>query len=155
LSGLAVVVQFLAMLQKLSLKGIIVGAFLNVGGTIAWGVLEAFYFLLTNNLHSLPYTQQVSKLTSLMTDPSIVALNIVIGGGFSILGGYIAARIAKHDELLNATLSSFICILLALPTLGSASLQNIVLGIVANPLLSLLGGYLLVWQIKKKRKAKR
>jgi hypothetical protein len=36
-------------------------------------------------------------------------LQLAIGLGCSGLGGYVAAWIAKHDELLNGLLSSFLC----------------------------------------------
>jgi hypothetical protein len=34
----------------------------------------------------------------------------ILGGLCSVLGGYVAARIAKHDELLNGGLSSILCV---------------------------------------------
>jgi hypothetical protein len=34
----------------------------------------------------------------------------ILGGLCSVLGGYVAARIAKHDELLKGELSSILCV---------------------------------------------
>jgi hypothetical protein len=34
----------------------------------------------------------------------------LLGGICSVLGGYVSARIAKHDELLNGALSSILCV---------------------------------------------
>src|SRR5262245_52276701 len=34
----------------------------------------------------------------------------ILGGLCSMLGGYVSARIANHDELLNGALSSILCV---------------------------------------------
>ena len=39
----------------------------------------------------------------------LYGLQLTIGLGCSVLGGYVAAWIAKHDEPLNGLLSSFLC----------------------------------------------
>ncbi len=39
---------------------------------------------------------------------AFVVWSSILGGIFSVLGGYVAARIAKHDEVLNGALSSIL-----------------------------------------------
>ena len=65
-----------------------------------------------------------------------------IMGEYTVFGGYIAARIAKHDELTNGTLASFLCVLFALLAIGSTSILWIIIGVVVNPILGFLGGCL-------------
>ena len=46
----------------------------------------------------------------LKTSIVFLAALSMLGGFCSILGGYVSARIAKHDEVLNGALSSILCI---------------------------------------------
>jgi hypothetical protein len=132
------------MWQRISLKGVIIGAVTDVVGTNIWGLIAIVYIFSVYHLHQGP------ELTdALKNDPVIFILNWIIGGGFTVLGGYIAARIAKHDELLNGTLASFLCVLFALLAIGSTSVLWVIVGIVVNPILALLGGYLRAWQMRK------
>jgi hypothetical protein len=71
---------------------------------------------------------------------------LAIGFGCSVVGGYIAARVAKHDELLNGLLSSFLSIAIGIyPVVSSWHSQSAFAGIfslLAAPAFALLGGYL-------------
>jgi hypothetical protein len=73
-------------------------------------------------------------------------LQLAIGFGCSGLGGYVAAWIAKHDELLNGLLSSFLCTAIGLYSIllgkGVQSLLMQILLLVAAPAFALLGRYL-------------
>jgi hypothetical protein len=68
-----------------------------------------------------------------------------------VLGGYIAARIAHHDELLNGALASFLCVIFALLAIGSISVMEAVISVIANPVLGFVGGYIRVWQKKQRQ----
>jgi hypothetical protein len=69
---------------------------------------------------------------------------LLVGLACSVLGGYVAAWLAKHDELLNGALSSFLCILLAVYAIASGKDTNAawvrILLFVASPAFALLGG---------------
>jgi hypothetical protein len=71
---------------------------------------------------------------------------MLVGCGLLLLGGYVAAWLAKHDELLNGALSSFLCVVLGIFTIFSGKDLNPLwvqlLMLVASPLLGLLGGSL-------------
>lgn len=135
------------MRKMISLKGVLLGALADVVGSNLSGMAIGMYLFSAYHLYSLPYTQQANKLTFLMMHNSgVVILIWVIGGGFSILGGYVAARVARHNELLNGTLSSFLCVLFTLLAIGRVSFFDIAIGIIGNPVLGLLGGYLRLLQ---------
>ena len=132
------------MWQKISLKGVIIGAVIDVVGTNIWGLIAIVYIFSVYHVH------QGAELTdALKSDPVISILNWIIGGGFTVLGGYFAARIAKHDELINGTLASFLCVLFALLAIGSTSILWVIIGVVVNPILGFLGGYLRSLQKQK------
>jgi hypothetical protein len=82
--------------------------------------------------------------------PTLYGLQLLIGFGCSVLGGYVAAWIAKHDELLNGAVSSFLCIAIGIYSLArgkmSGSLTVEILLLIASPLCAFLGGYLRLLQ---------
>jgi hypothetical protein len=70
----------------------------------------------------------------------------ILGGVFSVLGGYVSARFAKHDEVLNGALSSILCIGNGLYALISGSAADHLwlhlLFLPLSPALGALGGFL-------------
>jgi hypothetical protein len=72
--------------------------------------------------------------------------------GCSVLGGYVAAKLAKRHELLNGALASILCILLGIYVVTSGKdphpMLVQVLLVVISPALSLFGGYL---RLRQKR----
>jgi hypothetical protein len=70
---------------------------------------------------------------------------LAIGISCSALGGYVAAKIAKHDELLNGLLSSFLCVAIGVYSIvlgkGSQSVPVQILLLISSPAFALLGGY--------------
>jgi fructose-specific phosphotransferase system IIC component len=73
----------------------------------------------------------------------------------SILGGFVAARIAKRGALLNGALSAFLCVGFGVYALVSKT--NTVspwmhaAGFLLSPALGALGGYLWEWRRTTKR----
>jgi drug/metabolite transporter (DMT)-like permease len=76
----------------------------------------------------------------------LYGLQLTIGLACSVLGGYVAARVAKHDELLNGLLSSFLCIAIGVISIFSGKDSQSVLVqiflLAAAPAFAFLGGYL-------------
>jgi hypothetical protein len=73
-------------------------------------------------------------------------LQLSVGSVCSVLGGYIAAWLSKHDELLNGTLSSYLCISIGILAISFGKdphplIVQLAL-LTSSPFLSLLGGYL-------------
>jgi len=139
----------MAFRKKVSILGFMVGSIADIVGTNIWAVVVTLYILFSYNLlltsaSSTDLTETV--LTIIKTDPLIFSLNFIVGSFFSILGGYIGAFIAKHDELLNGALSSFLCVLSGLYAIFTGSysvpLYLAILSLLISPMLSMFGGYL-------------
>jgi hypothetical protein len=77
-------------------------------------------------------------------------LNAAIGLGFSVFGGYVAARKAGHHQRLNGALSSFLCVALSVYAMKSLSIGWVIEGLLGSPVLGLLGGYLSLWQARRR-----
>ncbi|HET6762278.1 MAG TPA: hypothetical protein VFH27_01370, partial [Longimicrobiaceae bacterium] len=62
------------------------------------------------NLIALPREQQTDALVALMhASPGLQAASMAVGCLCSVLGGYVAARIAGRSHVLHGALSSYLC----------------------------------------------
>jgi hypothetical protein len=124
--------------------------------------LAAFVDIVATNILAIPFVVYVmlrfdlmgrrsapGAITALIHEhPPLFVLQILIGLVCSVLGGYVAARLAKHHELLNGTLSCYLCVGIGIYSLvagkgyGTWLVQLLLL--LASPVSGLLGGYLRV-----------
>jgi hypothetical protein len=135
-------------MSKVSIKGMVIGGIVDVVSTVVLGLPFAMYAMSKVDVLHTPSSQVSAAMTSALhgSVPLYVG-QLLIGLGCSVLGGYVAARIAKHDELLNGGLSSVLCIALGIYSIWTGKdsdphwLQ--VLLFIASPLLGILGGDLM------------
>ena len=90
---------------------------------------------------------------ALIATPPYKVATFVTGASASILGGYVAAWLAKHDELLNGAFSAYLCVALGLIGMVTvtASPADRLLEVAMMPLspaLGLFGGYLRLRQTR-------
>src|SRR5438067_583189 len=82
------------------------------------GVPLVIYAMATAHLGRMPPDQLGKALTaSIHARPILYGAQLLIGVACTAFGGYVAAWIAKRDEVLNGLLSSLVCV-----TLGVLSL---------------------------------
>ena len=134
---------------RVSIVGITVGGITDVVATNILAIPVVVYAMVKFDLFHTP--QDPSAITNAIhANPTLYGLQLLIGFGCSVLGGYVAAWIAKHDELLNGALSSFLCIAIGVYSLArgkmSGSLPAEILLLIASPLCAFLGGYLRILQ---------
>jgi Mg2+/citrate symporter len=137
--------------KKVSFLGFLVGGIVDVVSSNIWGIAITVYIVISYKLLSAAPAQITLRVLQIMKiDPWIIAANMFVGGLCSILGGYIGALIAKHDELLNGALSAYLCVLIGLFSIitgaYSTSLIVALLSLLIDPLLCMFGGYLRLLQ---------
>jgi hypothetical protein len=145
----------MAFRKKVSFLGFIVGSVVDIVGTNIWGFVITIYVIISYKLLQSPPAEMTSSIMHIFrTDPIILVANMVVGGLFSILGGYIGALIAKHDELLNGALSSILCVLSGVYSIATGSYSGLlglaILSLFIDPLLCTFGGYLRLLQRSRK-----
>ncbi len=133
-------------MTTISLKGVVVGSITDVAATALLTIPLSLYVIVTKDLRALSDDQITRAVTeSLRHETLLYILQSLIGGGCSVLGGYLAARIAKRDALLNGALSSFLCVMSGLYSLatgtGGIPLWEHAVWFVIAPVLGTLGGY--------------
>ena len=132
---------------RVSFKGVIIGGIVDMGSTVVAAFPVSIYAFMASGVSKLPQAQQAQALADAMRNtPSVYLAGLLVGALCSVLGGYVAARIAKHDELLNGALSSFLCVAigvyaLARGTQGTPPWLHVLL-LIISPMLGALGAYL-------------
>jgi hypothetical protein len=136
-------------MARVSAKGVLVGGVLGTGATYALSIPLMALAIVQLDLIKLPDPEFNAALMKALAPGSPYHLvGLVLGSASGILGGYVAARIAKHDERLNGALSAWLSMLLQTynwATGGSTETALAHIGyLVSSPALGALGGYL--WQ---------
>ena len=124
-------------MHRISLKGVAIGNITDIVATYVVMLPLMIYFAVSSGL---PPAKILKESTVLYVSYAI------LGGVCSVLGGYVSARIAKHDELLNGALSSILCVgggIYAVISGGAADdLWMHLAFLPLSPALGALGGYL-------------
>jgi len=143
-------------MKKISIKGVVIGSVTDIVATNILFFPVGLYIASTRNFGVIP-KEQLSRalMETIQNDPRLFLMQWVIGGGCSMLGGYIAARIAKRNPLLNGALASFLCVSFSLYSLvignGAAMSMQHLSSLGVSPFLALCGGYLWLRQERSKR----
>jgi putative membrane protein (TIGR04086 family) len=133
---------------KVAVKGVLIGGIVDVVTSLVLGFPFALYTMSKIDLSRTPKDQIGARMTAaLHGNMPLYVGQLLVGLACSALGGYISARLAKHDELLNGLLSSFLCVALAVYIMASGkdpdALWVQILLLVASPAFALLGGALM------------
>ncbi len=131
-------------MRSLSLAAIILGGIVDIFLSSALGTLLVFEAVYTRGLNRVPKEQLQGAITSLMhNDARLYALQMSIGFVCSVVGGWVAASIAKERRVLNGVLASWLCVTIGIVSLlrryDAMSTAAHALLIIATPLCYLLG----------------
>jgi len=134
-------------MSKVSLKGVFWGGVVDVVTTNILSLPVVFYVMAHLRMpHASGGQMQAAVLSAIHSNPLVFGIAATIGVGCSVLGGYVAARIAKRNAGLNGALSAWLCIAIGIYSLavgahaGAIGLKLV--DFVVSPLAGLAGGYL-------------
>ena len=145
-------------MKKISIVGVLIGGVVDIVSTNIFS-FPLLMFVMFTQINFLGMSQE--ELTNALTQTIygnwiIFTIQFMIGCFCSFLGGYIAALIAKHDELINGGLSSYLCIAIGIYSLfkgvDNAPWYLIIIGFILSPAMATLGGYLRLLQVKSKQR---
>jgi hypothetical protein len=130
---------------RVSIISIVIGGITDVVASSVLALPVVIYVMVKYDLlHSAKGAAAIAF--SIHSSAWLYGLQLGIGLGCSVLGGYVAAWMAKHDELLNGLLSSFLCTAIGVYSIMSGKdSQSVVVQIfllAAAPAFALFGGYL-------------
>jgi len=122
-------------MSKVSIKGVLIGSVVDITAFSVFFILVGIVILIHDGR---------SAHGTFHRRPTLTAILVISGLVFSVLGGYLAARVARHDEILNGGFSSFLCVLVSLLQIitGRSTFVATFLTLIAVPVCGALGGYL-------------
>ncbi len=134
-------------MAKISVKGVLIGSITDIVLTIIFVVPLMLYVVIAKNLVDVPPEQlEDALIAAFESDIFLFSVCIILGSLASVIGGYTAAAIAKHHQLLNGGCSAFLCIAFTVYSLTSGAsplpIWMEVGFIPLSPMLGMLGGYL-------------
>ena len=134
-------------MQGLSPLAVIVGGVLDVALSTILGMLLAVYVIASRGWGHVPADQVSRALVAVMREDLLLhTVQLAIGFGCSVLGGFVAASIAKQRKLYNGVLASWLCVGIGLfsqlPDFTRASLAWRFVTIALTPVCYLAGAYI-------------
>lgn len=127
--------------------GVLVGGVVEIVAANLLGVPIAVYLITTTGALDLPRAEQkMVYLAALHANHIAAGLSLGTWAFSSILGGYVAGRIAKERTIVVGALSSYACLALAADALvhgiSGQPIGQFLLWFPGGPLFGALGGYL-------------
>jgi hypothetical protein len=129
-------------MKRISIKGVAIGNIVDIVSTNLILFPLILYLVASSRTGSPPDHATGSSTEILEGSTAFTFASSILGGLSSVLGGYVSARLAKHNEMLNGALSSIICVCISLYALISGrAVGHLWLYLVFLPLSPALGAF--------------
>lgn len=119
------------------------GALADIVGTFTFASLVGVLAAVATDMYHLSPKEMDARLQQ---SSSIIAM-MIIGLAFTALGGYVAGRVSKANEVTHGFIVGDISIVIGIASLGSVSLWYDIASLIAVIPCGMLGG----WIAKKNR----
>jgi len=138
-------------MRKFSWKGVVLGGITDIVATNFAAFPLAIVAAMGTDLTSFPKAERGKALVAVMhASLGFQMTGWILGAMCSVLGGYVAARIAKRGEVMNGALSAYLCIGIGVYSVvaghSATPFWQQVASFVGSPILGACGGYLWVKQ---------
>lgn len=141
---------------KISFRAVLAGGAADVLSTIVLFSLLSSYVMITNGFTETKPEILGPQISNAIHNSSILfGFQTVIGLICSILGGYIAARVAKQDEVENAIAASLIFVIFGIYTILADTTDALALNVFSTlitPFFYRLGAQVRIKQLAKPSK---
>ena len=104
----------------------------DFGGTFALSIALAFFYAMALAASGTPPEQIAEAISSTSADSWYYWAATLGGGGFSVLGGYVCARVARQSEYTLGAILAAISVGLGLLIGGGSSERDVGMSIVLN-----------------------
>lgn len=132
------------LLRNISIPGVVIGATTDIVATNLLALPLVLPIVGQLGAHATQAQQRAALTDAFTNSPSTYLTGMALGSLASILGGWVAARLARRAELLNGALSAIACVGLgvygAIEYPHAASLWEHAAFFVLSPALGALGG---------------
>lgn len=108
-------------------KGVLLGLLVDIGGSLVASIVLGIAYAVFLALQELPREQALALLRDADSNPFIHWTGLLLGSMFSVLGGYVCARIIRHQELRWGALTGVISAVIGLALAGTEAAQGSVI----------------------------
>jgi hypothetical protein len=99
-------------------KAVALGLATDFGGTFALSIVLAFFYAMSLASSGMPQEEIEGAIQSVPDDSWVFWLGAVGGTAFSVLGGYVCARVARQSEYSLGVILAAITVVLGLVLFG-------------------------------------
>ncbi|HVY22015.1 MAG TPA: hypothetical protein VG962_01540 [Steroidobacteraceae bacterium] len=140
---------------KISFKAILAGCAADVFSTAVLFSVLSYYVMVQKGFKdsSSPEILGLQISNAIHDSPVLFGIQTAIGLGCSILGGYVAGRVAKQDEVENAIAASLIFVAFGIYAIIAGSTDAIALNVFSTlitPFFYRLGAQVRIRQVAKR-----
>ena len=129
-------------MSEISVKGVLLGVLADVAGSTVSGIIMIPIFggnILTEEMSDKELDEAIHAMTQ---GNEFLLTSLVVGLIFTVIGGYVAARVAKKGIYLNSGMVGVIGVVLGILLAGETALWFDVAGFISVIPAALVGGYL-------------
>jgi len=140
-------------MRRLAIRSIIVGGLVDVFASNFFGTISQVVVLLILSIRHTSLEDAPAATRVIVAGSALFfAAQLVIGALCSVLGGYIAARLARHDERLNGAFSSVLSVVSGIVVIAIGHnpehfIQHVLI-LPLKPIFGYAGGYLRERQVR-------
>ncbi len=142
-------------MKNVSIVGAAIGGVVDIVATNIAALPFVLYVMTSRGLMNLPKAEMTAQVMTAIKGSAVLYLTLGLSGCLcSILGGYVAAVLARRAEVLNGALSAYLCLAFSVwgLVMGQEQLPtwlHLVL-LPLSPFLGALGGYLRLVQVRRR-----
>ena len=123
---------------RIRIKAIVLGFVTDLGGSLVVGIAYGVVLGISMAVTGIP----LEEIATCLQGPVVTIPSLFIGFGFTLLGGFVAGRIAKHSEILHGGIVGGVGILLGFFLCGSLPLWYNIISFAGVIPVGMAGGYL-------------
>ena len=124
--------------RRINIKAVGLGVLTDVGGSLVLGLMFGVVMVVALAVQGVPQNGVSVRLQ----EPIFLIPGMIFGFGFTLLGGFVAGRIAKQKQVLHGAIVGAISLLFGLPFWTSIPMWYNLLALAGGIPLGMLGGYI-------------
>lgn len=124
--------------RRINIKAVVLGVLMDEGGSLLIGALMG---VITGIVLAAKGAQQ-NEIQTLLHGPYFLIPGLIIGVGFTVLGGFVAGRVSKNNEVMHGGVVGFITIFFGLLFWTVVPRWYFIISLIGNVPFGMLGGRL-------------
>ena len=126
----------MSIFRRINIKALMLGVLVDEGGSLTTGAILG---VITGIVLASKGVQQ-NEIQTYLHSPFVLIPNLIIGLGFTVLGGFVAGRVSTSNEVLHGVIVGFITIFFGILFWTTLPLWFKIIPFITNVPFGMLGG---------------